>query len=200
MKIKSVDNKLVFGVFAVIVLLITALNIYMNYRMDSGGNIKRLHDENVVLANENLELKEKLSSAAPSNQESDRQSYLNVVEKFIDVTMNMEKEKFEERKSLAEKIMTPELYPIFYPTETFPYNDDYFSRATDINYYLQSYDLLTNEVSVISEFFIELKYNGKSEPERTRNVVKLKLIKDNTGQWIVSEIDELLIAVVKGEE
>ncbi|WP_018395850.1 hypothetical protein [Bacillus sp. 37MA] len=184
-----------FTGFVILVIVITGFNIYLDSKLDSGVHVEKLQARNMELTEENNSMARQLASVAPSRQESERQAYIETVEKFMNVTMYQEKKGFEERKNQAQSIMNKELFEIFYPTPTFPYGDDYKSTPTDISYFLQSYNPNMEEVHVMVEFNISLLYNQKVEPERTNNVIKLTLNKQEN-KWIITDIQEIYMSII----
>jgi hypothetical protein len=184
-----------FTGFAILVIGITGFNIYLDNKLDSGANVEKLQARNVELTKENIAMEKQLASVAPSSQERDRQAYIDVVDKFIHVTMKQEKEGFDERRHQAKSIMSEGLFELFYPSETFQYEDDYKSTPMDVSYFLQSYEPNGNEVNVIVEFNVSLLSNGKEELEVTNNVIKMTLER-KTEKWIVTDIKEINMSIV----
>ncbi|WP_049666854.1 hypothetical protein [Bacillus sp. FJAT-27231] len=195
MEAKKDKSKIIFAIFAAIVISITVFNIYLDRKIDSGEDVERLKKENNELRAENVGMEEKLLSVTPSSQESERKDYIQLAEKFINLTMFQEKEGYEERRNQAEKIMSKDLFELFYPTETFQYEESYSSKPSDVSIYLRSHQALENEIILLAEYKVNLLTKEKSEPETTNNVVKLTVNKQE-GKWIVTSIDEISIGII----
>lgn len=187
---------IVFALFSIIVIGITSLNIYLNRNIKTGENVDQLKKENIKLLEENIKIKKQLAFVAPTNQENDRQKHIALAEKFINLTMLQKKEGFSERRAQAQSIMSPELFELFYPQKTFEHGDDYSSTPSDMKFYLQSYQPLKDEVSLIAEFNISLLSNEKTKPETTHNVIEMTIKKQNNDKWLVTSISEISIEII----
>ncbi|MBU4642298.1 MerR family transcriptional regulator [Bacillus toyonensis] len=193
---KNKDNrKIWFVTLAIVIAGVTFLNIFLYARNDETGDVKRLKVQNQVMQTENEELKKKVKETLPSEQEQQRQAYLSVVEKFIQLSFHREKQGYEERRVQAKKLMKEEIFQLFYPTDTFEMEDTYVSKPSDIKLYLQSYIIGASQVEIIAEFQNTVTIGSQGKTDKTKNVMKVTVQK-NQESWQVTNVEELAVQII----
>jgi len=181
---------ILFITLAVFIAGVTFFNIYLNRNISQTTAAKQETIEKETLQEENQALKKQLKEVLPSAQEQQRRNYLETVNTFLDVSYHQEKEGFTERKKKAKRMISPELYEQFYPSNRFEYGETYRSKPQDIQLYLQQYDSDLDEVQVIAEFNNHLQISEEKVEETTHIIAKISLRKEEN-RWIVTSIDPL---------
>ncbi|PHE04033.1 MerR family transcriptional regulator, partial [Bacillus toyonensis] len=130
-------RKFLFIVFVILVVGVTAFNIYLSKKTMSDGKEKQLKLSNELLTKQNQDLKKRLDKVLPSAQEQQRMAYLSTAETFIQLSFHREKEGYSERKEKAKSIMSEELLQQFYPTNKYELGDTYKTKPIEMKFYLQ---------------------------------------------------------------
>lgn len=188
-------RKFLFIVFVILVVGVTAFNIYLSKKSMSDGKEKQLKLSNELLTKQNEDLKKRLDKVLPSAQEQQRRAYLSTAETFIQLSFHREKEGYSERKEKAKSIMSEELLQQFYPTDKYELGDTYKTKPIEMKFYLQENEPDKEEVNVLAEFINVTTDSTQNREEKVNNVLRIIMKKDKE-TWRVTSVEELNIKVL----
>ena len=188
-------RKSLFIVFVILVVGVTAFNIYLSKKSMSDGKEKQLKLSNELLTKQNEDLKKRLDKVLPSAQEQQRRAYLSTAETFIQLSFHREKEGYSERKEKAKSIMSEELLQQFYPTDKYELGDTYKTKPIDMKFYLQENEPNKEEVNVLAEFINVTTDSTQNREEKVNNVLRIIMKKENE-TWRVTSVEELNMKVL----
>ncbi|MED1057059.1 MerR family transcriptional regulator [Bacillus mycoides] len=188
-------RKSLFIVFVILVVGVTAFNIYLSKKSMSDGKEKQLKLSNELLIKQNEDLKKRLDKVLPSAQEQQRRAYLSTAETFIQLSFHREKEGYSERKEKAKSIMSEELLQQFYPTDKYELGDTYKTKPIEMKLYLQEHEPDKEEVNVLAEFINVTTDSTQNREEKVNNVLRI-IIKKEKETWRVTSVEELNVKVV----
>ncbi|EJQ31084.1 hypothetical protein IEC_05659 [Bacillus toyonensis] len=188
-------RKSLFIVFVILVVGVTAFNIYLSKKSMSDGKEKQLKLSNELLTKQNEDLKKRLDKVLPSAQEQQRRAYLSTAETFIQLSFHREKEGYSERKEKAKSIMSEELLQQFYPTDKYELGDTYKTKPIEMKLYLQENEPDKEEVNVLAEFINVTTDSMQNREEKVNNVLRIIMKKDKE-TWRVTSVEELSMKVL----
>ncbi|PFL54768.1 MerR family transcriptional regulator [Bacillus cereus] len=188
-------RKSLFIVFVILVVGVTAFNIYLSKKSMSDGKEKQLKLSNELLTKQNEDLKKRLDKVLPSAQEQQRRAYLSTAETFIQLSFHREKEGYSERKEKAKSIMSEELLQQFYPTGKYELGDTYKTKPVEMKFYLQENEPDKEEVNVLAEFINVTTDSTQNREEKVNNVLRIIMKKENE-TWRVTSVEELNMKVL----
>ncbi|EOO33715.1 hypothetical protein [Bacillus mycoides] len=188
-------RKSLFIVFVILVIGVTAFNIYLSKKSMSDGKEKQLKLSNELLTKQNEDLKNRLDKVLPSAQEQQRRAYLSTAETFIQLSFHREKEGYSERKEKAKSIMSEELLQQFYPTDKYELGDTYKTKPIEMKFYLQENEPDKEEVNVLAEFINVTTDSTQNREEKVNNVLRI-IIKKEKETWRVTSVEELNMKVL----
>ncbi|PHD57208.1 MerR family transcriptional regulator [Bacillus toyonensis] len=188
-------RKSLFIVFFILVVGVTAFNIYLSKKSMSDGKEKQLKLSNELLTKQNEDLKKRLDKVLPSAQEQQRRAYLWTAEMFIQLSFHREKEGYSERKEKAKTIMSEELLQQFYPTDKYELGDTYKTKPIEMKFYLQENEPDKEEVNVLAEFINVTTDSTQNREEKVNNVLRIIMKKDKE-TWRVTSVEELNMKVL----
>ncbi|MBK5452502.1 MerR family transcriptional regulator [Bacillus sp. TH22] len=188
-------RKFLFIVFAILVVGVTAFNIYLSKKSMSDGKEKQLKLSNELLTKQNEDLKKRLDKVLPSAQEQQRRAYLSTAETFIQLSFHREKEGYSERKEKAKSIMSEELLQQFYPTDKYELGDTYKTKPIEMKFYLQENEPDKEEINVLAEFINVTTDSTQNREEKVNNVLRI-IIKKEKETWRVTSVEELNMKVL----
>ncbi|MEX0135494.1 MULTISPECIES: MerR family transcriptional regulator [Bacillus cereus group] len=188
-------RKSLFIVFVILVIGVTAFNIYLSKKSMSDGKEKQLKLSNELLTKQNEDLKKRLDKVLPSAQEQQRRAYLSTAETFIQLSFHREKEGYSERKEKAKSIMSEELLQQFYPTDKYELGDTYKTKPIEMKFYLQENEPDKEEVNVLAEFINVTTDSTQNREEKVNNVLRI-IIKKEKETWRVTSVEELNMKVL----
>ncbi|MDY0853877.1 MerR family transcriptional regulator [Bacillus thuringiensis] len=188
-------RKSLFIVFVILVVGVTAFNIYLSKKSMSDGKEKQLKLSNELLTKQNEDLKKRLDKVLPSAQEQQRRAYLSTAETFIQLSFHREKEGYSERKEKAKSIMSEELLQQFYPTDKYELGDTYKMKPIEMKFYLQENEPDKEEVNVLAEFINVTTDSTQNREEKVNNVLRIIMKKENE-TWRVTSVEELNMKVL----
>ncbi|PEC10058.1 MerR family transcriptional regulator [Bacillus toyonensis] len=188
-------RKFLFIVFVILVVGVTAFNIYLSKKSMSDGKEKQLKLSNELLTKQNEDLKKRLDKVLPSAQEQQRRAYLSTAETFIQLSFHREKEGYSERKEKAKSIMSEELLQQFYPTDKYELGDTYKTKPIEMKLYLQENEPDKEEVNVLAEFINVTTDSMQNREEKVNNVLRIIMKKDKE-TWRVTSVEELSMKVL----
>ncbi|MED1088490.1 MerR family transcriptional regulator [Bacillus mycoides] len=188
-------RKSLFIVFVILVVGVTAFNIYLSKKSMSDGKEKQLKLSNELLTKQNEDLKKRLDKVLPSAQEQQRRAYLSTAETFIQLSFHREKEGYSERKEKAKSIMSEELLQQFYPTDKYELGDTYKTKPIEMKFYLQENEPDKEEVNVLAEFINVTTDSTQNREEKVNNVLRI-IIKKEKEIWRVTSVEELNMKVL----
>ncbi|EPC8411540.1 MerR family transcriptional regulator [Bacillus thuringiensis] len=188
-------RKSLFIVFVILVIGVTAFNIYLSKKSMSDGKEKQLKLSNELLTKQNEDLKKRLDKVLPSAQEQQRRAYLSTAETFIQLSFHREKEGYSERKEKAKSIMSEELLQQFYPTDKYELGDTYKTKPIEMKFYLQENEPNKEEVNVLAEFINVTTDSTQNREEKVNNVLRIIMKKENE-TWRVTSVEELNMKVL----
>ncbi|QWI41129.1 MerR family transcriptional regulator [Bacillus mycoides] len=188
-------RKFLFIVFVILVVGVTAFNIYLSKKSMSDGKEKQLKLSNELLTRQNEDLKKRLDKVLPSAQEQQRRAYLSTAETFIQLSFHREKEGYNERKEKAKSIMSEELLQQFYPTDKYELGDTYKTKPIEMKFYLQENEPDQEEVNVLAEFINVTTDSTQNREEKVENVLRI-IIKKERETWRVTSVEELNMKVL----
>ncbi|HFK1812342.1 TPA: MerR family transcriptional regulator [Bacillus cereus] len=188
-------RKSLFIVFVILVVGVTAFNIYLSKKSMSDGKEKQLKLSNELLTKQNEDLKKRLDKVLPSAQEQQRRAYLSTAETFIQLSFHREKEGYSERKEKAKSIMSEELLQQFYPTDKYELGDTYKTKPIEMKFYLQENEPDKEEVNVLAEFINVTTDATQNREEKVNNVLRIIMKKENE-IWRVTSGEELNMKVL----
>ncbi|MDM5431077.1 MerR family transcriptional regulator [Bacillus mycoides] len=188
-------RKPLFIVFVILVVGVTAFNIYLSKKSMSDGKEKQLKLSNELLTKQNEDLKKRLDKVLPSAQEQQRRAYLSTAETFIQLSFHREKEGYSERKEKAKSIMSEELLQQFYPTDKYELGDTYKTKPIEMKFYLQENEPDKEEVNVLAEFINVTTDSTQNREEKVNNVLRI-IIKKEKETWRVTSVEELNMKVL----
>ncbi|PEE26275.1 MerR family transcriptional regulator [Bacillus toyonensis] len=188
-------RKSLFIVFVILVVGVTAFNIYLSKKSMSDGKEKQLKLSNELLTKQNEDLKKRLDKVLPSAQEQQRRAYLSTAETFIQLSFHREKEGYSERKAKAKSIMSEELLQQFYPTDKYELGDTYKTKPIEMKFYLQENEPDKEEVNVLAEFINVTTDSTQNREEKVNNVLRIIMKKENE-IWRVTSVEELNMKVL----
>ncbi|MDA1877446.1 MerR family transcriptional regulator [Bacillus cereus group sp. BY112LC] len=188
-------RKFLFIVFVILVVGVTAFNIYLSKKSMSDGKEKQLKLSNELLTKQNEDLKKRLDKVLPSAQEQQRRAYLSTAETFIQLSFHREKEGYSERKEKAKSIMSEELLQQFYPTDKYELGDTYKTKPIKLKFYLQENEPDKEEVNVLAEFINVTTDSTQNREEKVNNVLRIIMKKDKE-TWRVTSVEELNMKVL----
>ncbi|KAA0750851.1 MULTISPECIES: MerR family transcriptional regulator [Bacillus cereus group] len=188
-------RKSLFIVFVILVVGVTAFNIYLSKKTMSDGKEKQLKLSNELLTKQNEDLKKRLDKVLPSAQEQQRRAYLSTAETFIQLSFHREKEGYSERKEKAKTIMSEELLQQFYPTDKYELGDTYKTKPIEMKFYLQENEPDKEEVNVLAEFINVTTDSTQNREEKVNNVLRIIMKKDKE-TWRVTSVEELNMKVL----
>ncbi|HHT7189513.1 MerR family transcriptional regulator [Bacillus cereus group sp. Bc222] len=188
-------RKSLFIVFVILVVGVTAFNIYLSKKSMSDGKEKQLKLSNELLTKQNEDLKKRLDKVLPSAQEQQRRAYLSTAETFIQLSFYREKEGYGERKEKAKSIMSEELLQQFYPTDKYELGDTYKTKPIEMKFYLQENEPDKEEVNVLAEFINITTDSTQNREEKVNNVLRIIMKKENE-TWRVTSVEELNMKVL----
>ena len=188
-------RKSLFIVFVILVVGVTAFNIYLSKKSMSDGKEKQLKLSNELLTKQNEDLKKRLDKVLPSAQEQQRRAYLSTAETFIQLSFHREKEGYSERKEKAKSIMSEELLQQFYPTDKYELGDTYKTKPIEMKFYLQENEPNKEEVNVLAGFINVTTDSTQNREEKVNNVLRIIMKKENE-TWRVTSVEELNMKVL----
>ncbi|NSL69435.1 MerR family transcriptional regulator [Bacillus toyonensis] len=188
-------RKSLFIVFVILVVGVTAFNIYLSKKTMSDGKEKQLKLSNELLTKQNEDLKKRLDKVLPSAQEQQRRAYLSTAETFIQLSFHREKEGYSERKEKAKSIMSEELLQQFYPTDKYELGDTYKTKPIEMKFYLQENEPDKEEVNVLAEFINVTTDSTQNREEKVNNVLRI-IMKKEKETWRVTSVEELNMKVL----
>ncbi|MBG9721844.1 MerR family transcriptional regulator [Bacillus mycoides] len=188
-------RKSLFIVFVILVVGVTAFNIYLSKKSMSDGKEKQLKLSNELLTKQNEDLKKRLDKVLPSAQEQQRRAYLSTAETFIQLSFHREKEGYSERKEKAKSIMSEELLQQFYPTDKYELGDTYKTKPIEMKFYLQENEPDKEEVNVLAEFINVTTDSTQNREGKVNNVLRI-IIKKEKETWRVTSVEELNMKVL----
>ncbi|EOO71435.1 MerR family transcriptional regulator [Bacillus mycoides] len=188
-------RKSLFIVFVILVVGVTAFNIYLSKKSMSDGKEKQLKLSNELLTKQNEDLKKRLDKVLPSAQEQQRRAYLSTAETFIQLSFHREKEGYSERKEKAKSIMGEELLQQFYPTDKYELGDTYKTKPIEMKFYLQENEPDKEEVNVLAEFINVTTDSTQNREEKVNNVLRI-IMKKEKETWRVTSVEELNMKVL----
>lgn len=188
-------RKSLFIVFVILVIGVTAFNIYLSKKSMSDGKEKQLKLSNELLTKQNEDLKNRLDKVLPSAQEQQRRAYLSTAETFIQLSFHREKEGYSERKEKAKSIMSEELLQQFYPTDKYELGDTYKTKPIEMKFYLQENEPDKEEINVLAEFINVTTDSTQNREEKVNNVLRI-IIKKEKETWRVTSVEELNMKVL----
>jgi hypothetical protein len=188
-------RKSLFIVFVILVIGVTAFNIYLSKKSMSDGKEKQLKLSNELLTKQNEDLKRLDKKVLPSAQEQQRRAYLSTAETFIQLSFHREKEGYSERKEKAKSIMSEELLQQFYPTDKYELGDTYKTKPIEMKFYLQENEPDKEEVNVLAEFINVTTDSTQNREEKVNNVLRIIMKKENE-TWRVTSVEELNMKVL----
>ncbi|MFS8354818.1 MerR family transcriptional regulator [Bacillus nitratireducens] len=188
-------RKFLFIVFVILVVGVTAFNIYLSKKTMSDGKEKQLKLSNELLTRQNEDLKKRLDKVLPSAQEQQRRAYLSTAETFIQLSFHREKEGYNERKEKAKSIMSEELLQQFYPTDKYELGDTYKTKPIEMKFYLQENEPDQEEVNVLAEFINVTTDSTQNREEKVKSVLRI-IIKKEKETWRVTSVEELNMKVL----
>ncbi|PFL59580.1 MerR family transcriptional regulator [Bacillus cereus] len=188
-------RKSLFIVFVILVVGVTAFNIYLSKKSMSDGKEKQLKLSNELLTKQNEDLKKRLDKVLPSAQEQQRRAYLTTAETFIQLSFHREKEGYSERKDKAKSIMSEELLQQFYPTDKYELGDTYKTKPIEMKFYLQENEPNKEEINVLAEFINVTTDATQNREEKVNNVLRIIMKKENE-TWRVTSVEELNMKVL----
>ncbi|ARJ25876.1 MerR family transcriptional regulator (plasmid) [Bacillus mycoides] len=188
-------RKSLFIVFVILVVGVTAFNIYLSKKSMSDGKEKQLKLSNELLTKQNEDLKKRLDKVLPSAQEQQRRAYLSTAETFIQLSFHREKEGYNERKEKAKSIMSEELLQQFYPTDKYELGDTYKTKPIEMKFYLQENEPDKEEINVLAEFINVTTDSTQNREEKVNNVLRIIIKKENE-TWRVTSVEELNMKVL----
>ncbi|EPF08825.1 MULTISPECIES: hypothetical protein [Bacillus] len=188
-------RKSLFIVFVILVVGVTAFNIYLSKKSMSDGKEKQLKLSNELLTKQNEDLKKRLDKVLPSAQEQQRRAYLTTAETFIQLSFHREKEGYSERKEKAKSIISEELLQQFYPTDKYELGDTYKTKPIEMKFYLQENEPNKEEVNVLAEFINVTTDATQNREEKVNNVLRIIMKKENE-TWRVTSVEELNMKVL----
>lgn len=188
-------RKSLFIVFVILVIGVTAFNIYLSKKSMSDGKEKQLKLSNELLTKQNEDLKNRLDKVLPSAQEQQRRAYLSTAETFIQLSFHREKEGYNERKEKAKTIMSEELLQQFYPTDKYELGDTYKTKPIEMKFYLQENEPDKEEINVLAEFINVTTDSTQNREEKVNNVLRI-IIKKEKETWRVTSVEELNMKVL----
>lgn len=188
-------RKLLFIVFVILVVGVTAFNIYLSKKSMNDGKEKQLKLSNELLTKQNEDLKKRLDKVLPSAQEQQRRAYLSTAETFIQLSFHREKEGYSERKEKAKSIMSEELLQQFYPTDKYELGDTYKTKPIEMKFYLQENEPDKEEVNVLAEFINVTTDSTQNREEKVNNVLRI-IMKKEKETWRVTSVEELNMKVL----
>ncbi|NYS75997.1 MerR family transcriptional regulator [Bacillus sp. BH32] len=188
-------RKSLFIVFVILVVGVTAFNIYLSKKSMSDGKEKQLKLSNELLTKQNEDLKKRLDKVLPSAQEQQRRAYLSTAETFLQLSFHREKEGYSERKEKAKSIMSEELLQQFYPTDKYELGDTYKTKPIEMKFYLQENEPDKEEVNVLAEFINVTTDSTQNREEKVNNVLRIIMKKENE-TWRVTSVEELNMKVL----
>ncbi|MBJ8050014.1 MULTISPECIES: MerR family transcriptional regulator [Bacillus cereus group] len=188
-------RKFLFIVFVILVVGVTAFNIYLSKKSMSDGKEKQLKLSNELLTKQNEDLKKRLNKVLPSAQEQQRRAYLSTAETFIQLSFHREKEGYSERKEKAKSIMSEELLQQFYPTDKYELGDTYKTKPIEMEFYLQENEPDKEEVNVLAEFINVTTDPTQNREEKVNNVLRI-IMKKEKETWRVTSVEELSMKVL----
>ncbi|EPC8411920.1 MerR family transcriptional regulator [Bacillus thuringiensis] len=188
-------RKSLFIVFVILVVGVTAFNIYLSKKSMSDGKEKQLKLSNELLTKQNEDLKKRLDKVLPSAQEQQRRAYLSTAETFIQLSFHREKEGYSERKEKAKSIMSEELLQQFYSTDKYELGDTYKTKPIEMKFYLQENEPDKEEVNVLAEFINVTTDSTQNREEKVNNVLRIIMKKENE-TWRVTSVEELNMKVL----
>ncbi|OTY16403.1 MerR family transcriptional regulator [Bacillus mycoides] len=188
-------RKFLFIVFVILVVGVTAFNIYLSKKSMSDGKEKQLKLSNELLTKQNEDLKKRLEKVLPSAQEQQRRAYLSTAETFIQLSFHREKEGYNERKEKAKTIMSEELLQQFYPTDKYELGDTYKTKPIEMKFYLQENEPDQEEVNVLAEFINVTTDSTQNREEKVNNVLRISIKKEKE-TWRVTSVEELNMKVL----
>ncbi|SFM42472.1 hypothetical protein SAMN04488573_1552 [Bacillus sp. 5mfcol3.1] len=188
-------RKSLFIVFVILVVGVTAFNIYLSKKSMSDGKEKQLKLSNELLTKQNEDLKKRLDKVLPSAQEQQRRAYLSLAETFIQLSFHREKEGYSERKEKAKSIMSEELLQQFYPTDKYELGDTYKTKPIEMKLYLQENEPDKEKVNVLAEFINVTTDPTQNREEKVNNVLRIIMKKDKE-TWRVTSVEELNMKVL----
>ncbi|HDR4557352.1 MerR family transcriptional regulator [Bacillus cereus] len=188
-------RKSLFIVFVILVVGVTAFNIYLSKKSMSDGKEKQLKLSNELLTKQNEDLKKRLDKVLPSAQEQQRRAYLSTAETFIQLSFHREKEGYSERKEKAKSIMSEELLQQFYPTDKYELGDTYKTKPIEMKFYLQENEPDKEEINVLAEFINVTTDSTQNREEKVNNVLRI-IMKKEKETWRVTSVEELNMKVL----
>ncbi|PEL82995.1 MerR family transcriptional regulator [Bacillus wiedmannii] len=188
-------RKSLFIVFVILVVGVTAFNIYLSKKSMSNGKEKQLKLSNELLTKQNEDLKKRLDKVLPSAQEQQRRAYLSTAETFIQLSFHREKEGYSERKEKAKSIMSEELLQQFYPTDKYELGDTYKTKPIEMKFYLQENEPDKEEINVLAEFINVTTDSTQNREEKVNNVLRI-IMKKEKETWRVTSVEELNMKVL----
>ncbi|MGG0256440.1 MerR family transcriptional regulator [Bacillus toyonensis] len=188
-------RKSLFIVFVILVVGVTAFNIYLSRKSMSDGKEKQLKLSNELLTKQNEDLKKRLDKVLPSAQEQQRRAYLSTAETFIQLSFHREKEGYSERKEKAKSIMSEELLQQFYPTDKYELGDTYKTKPIEMKFYLQENEPDKEEINVLAEFINVTTDSTQNREEKVNNVLRI-IMKKEKETWRVTSVEELNMKVL----
>ncbi|CDQ20905.1 hypothetical protein [Halobacillus karajensis] len=185
------NRRIFFGLFVVLLIVLTSVNIYAA-RMASNNDLqKRLHQlevKNEKNMEEKTALKETLQKQEPADIQARYDALVKLVSTFIEVAFKQDKETYQERKKEAHKVMSNDLASTFFPTET--YKGDRKTEVDEVEIFIKTGNLTNNQASVLVKFKHTL-YSLQSDQKQVSPVFLRINAHREEGHWMITDFQDV---------
>ncbi|GGC97601.1 hypothetical protein GCM10007216_30480 [Thalassobacillus devorans] len=185
------NRRLLFGLFVVLLIVLTSVNIYAARTLPNDNLQEDLHHlevKNEKIMEEKTELAMKLQTQEPADIQARYNALVKQVSSFIEVAFQQNKKTYQERKDEAHKVMSKGLAATFFPTDT--YKGDRKTEVDEVEIFIKTGNLTNNQASVLVKFKHTL-YSLQSEHKQVSPVFLKINVHREEGRWMITDFQDV---------
>ncbi|MYL29868.1 hypothetical protein GLW03_08575 [Halobacillus halophilus] len=185
------NRRVLFGLFVVLLIVLTSVNIYAAYTTTNEDRQEDLHElevKNKKIMEEKTELELTLQTQEPADIQARYDALVKQVSVFIEVAFKHDKETYQERKKEAHKVMSKDLAATFFPTDT--YKGDRKTEVDEVEIFIKTGNLTNNQASALVKFKHTL-YSLQSDQKQVSPVFLRINAHREEGHWIITDFQDV---------
>ncbi|UOR10270.1 hypothetical protein [Halobacillus amylolyticus] len=181
------NKRTLFSLFLILLITITAFNVYVQYTASNDqlqAEIKHLKQENQQVIKERNSLKQTLNEQDPSKIQKHHEAIVDQVSLFIKTAFVHKKETYQERKKIANSIMSKELVNTFFPTEM--YERETKTSVDNVEVFIKTGNLPNNHATVLVRLTHTL-YSLQGDQKQVSPVFLELSVQLQEDHWVVTD-------------
>ncbi|WP_028784617.1 hypothetical protein [Thalassobacillus devorans] len=185
------NRRILFGLFVVLLIVLTSVNIYATRTAsydDVQKRLQQLEVKNEKNMEEKTALKETLQKQEPADIQARYDALVKQVSTFIEVAFKQDKETYQERKKKANEVMSKDLAATFFPTDT--YKGDRKTEVDEVEIFIQTGNLTNNQASVLVKFKHTLFSLQNDQKQVSPVFLHIKVHREE-GQWKITDFQDV---------